>query len=372
MKVVNNFQSFLNESKIDQYKNTFVVDKQIIDQHTFDLFAAADEHPYVMLPWMVKVYSLLKERKNIVKEIINLSKQFKQYKHLLPNKDINYYDYSTLLSELAKIKVDSLNKKIEKVEGAELVLDLGTKKLYKIYTMQAAQKYGAATRWCISATMSQNAWDNYRHSNIFYFLIDSKPSRKNCEKVAIQVKKPDFSKRVRNLDITFWNSIDNEIAYILPKAMQNYIESNLKNKDYVEQTDQIRKEKEKETRSIKNLIIKAEKEQNTVIDPAFYLKDNLDVPKDMLIRAVDVDLRLTNITSLRNLKIAKDLILLECQNLISLGQLERIEHFGDFRGCANLKDFPRLQFVAEAYVDANTSQELKDKLKSVCQDIVEL
>lgn len=53
-------------------------------------------------------------------------------------------------------------------------------------TTEAAQKYGAGTRWCISATKSKNYFHSYSRTNNFYFVIKKKQSGNVTDKIAAQ------------------------------------------------------------------------------------------------------------------------------------------------------------------------------------------
>src|SRR3990167_7132086 len=128
------------------------------------------------LLWQVKQL----ERKEPANEIISLIDQFHKMKDKLKQKDL--FKYETLgdlrfaFEELSKKEEIKIAKQdAEKIYEDERFLVIFPK------TKEASCKYGKDTRWCISATESENYFYQYLIDNngIFYFIIDKARDKRN-------------------------------------------------------------------------------------------------------------------------------------------------------------------------------------------------
>jgi len=142
------------------------------------------------LLWQVKQL----ERKEPVDEIISLVKQFHTMQNKLKQKDL--FKYETLgdlrfafeaLSKKEEIKI--AKQDAEKIYEDERYLVVFPK------TKEASCKYGMDTRWCISATESENAFYQklVENNSVFYFIIDKARdvSSDPLGKVALQYRRDE-------------------------------------------------------------------------------------------------------------------------------------------------------------------------------------
>lgn len=381
-------------AKIDEYRARLVGDgpKQVTGAQ-FKKITSLDVPPHPMVPWMVKLFLWLRERegkpnwgkddKDTMKMLETVIKDFKDVRHLLEHKDFNFYDYPTLLAEIADVRVAKLQKEINAIEGAKLMSEIGSKKLYLILTMEAAQKYGAGTRWCISATRSQSMWSSYTtmtsggHKSMFLFVLDTAPRVKDEEKVAIQVgdiqvpSDDDLKRGGRNkitYNIKFWNMIDNPFSdYKMPNEFMDIIRDIIASKENFEDYLKLKGEKEKLAGKIKTQAIEAEQLQKKYADPAMYIMDDMNIPKTWENNLVsEVDARFKKFTSLRNIKHGSILSLGFAEQITSLGDLETVCDILDVRGCTNITEYKKLRLLAgkdfdgkdreaEVYYNGNTN-----------------
>lgn len=101
--------------------------------------------------------------------------KFEQKLAKLDNKDISKYSVKTLTTAL-----DKAGKSIKEVkeEGAKLIAEIDGAKIYFLNTFEAAKKYVAGTKWCISNEREFNS--HCAEDNLFILIKDK-------EKIAISV-----------------------------------------------------------------------------------------------------------------------------------------------------------------------------------------
>src|SRR3990167_6954 len=142
------------------------------------------------LLWQVKQL----ERKEPVDEIISLVKQFHKMKDKLKQKDLFKYetlgDLRSAFEELGKKEEIKIAKQdAEKIYEDERYLVVFPK------TKEASCKYGMDTRWCISATESENAFYQklVENNSVFYFIIDKARDVRSdpLGKVALQYRRDE-------------------------------------------------------------------------------------------------------------------------------------------------------------------------------------
>ena len=129
----------------------------------------------------------------------------------------------------------------------------------------------------------------------------------------------------------------------------------LNTKDKIEA---LKKEKEKyigRENQLSSLERHSEKMVKKVNSPEYYLTQNLLLPKDLEIVKETIHLENSNVTSLFNLKQCKGLDVHNCKLLRSLGSLESIEEFGDFRNTPQLTKFEKFKSCPNLYVNDTTS-----------------
>lgn len=154
------------------------------------------------LEWMMDQFISHNEPPN---ELVNTVVEFEKYRHISP-RDI--WHYKTLgelraaiegdaAKRLAKIKVSS--DQYDKVYEDEHVFVVHPK------TKEAAQKYGAGTRWCISATKSENYFDEYdERGAVHYFVIRKQPVGDEWDKISVTAEPQNTCDSCGDL-ITDWN-----------------------------------------------------------------------------------------------------------------------------------------------------------------------
>lgn len=382
-------------AKLDDYRAKYVGEGEgQISEREFRKISSLDAPPHTMVPWSIKIYKWLLSRigkkhngiaddKDAMRTLQNIVTEFKENRHLLRQKDFNYYDYPTLISELAEAKLKRLKKELDRIDGAKLVAQSGDKSMYLILTMEAAQKYGAGTRWCISATRTQSMWSSYANSksNIFFFLIDLEPDVENQEKIAIQVhdikRKGDGSV---SYSLTFWNVLDETVPYNLPNEFDRVISDICSSDDSLKEYKAIKSEKERQANAVKSKAVAAEKLEQTYKNPAMYIMSEMDLPKfwiDKLIPEVRLLFKEKHdFTTLRNMRHGSIISLGGSRQMQSLGDLVSVCDLLDVRGCPNITDFAKLKYLhginekgeeqeAEVYYDDETNKQLVARLEEI-------
>lgn len=139
--------------------------------------------PNKYLDWMLNQSLVRNEPEH---EVLETVKEFEKYKHIQP-REINHY--KTLGELRAAIEGDTL-KRAQKIKVAPDQYD-------KVYednqvivvhpkTKEASCKYGAGTRWCISATKSKNYFDKYDEAGTkHFFIIRKQPQGNEWDKVSV-------------------------------------------------------------------------------------------------------------------------------------------------------------------------------------------
>ena len=170
-------EELLAEGRLDDVKKKFpeLDEKGIID----NLSAKDPSGNNAYLRWMAKhlsdYYSLTSQepdsRDEYQEKIENLTQKFHKNKQRLKKKDL--YQFKTpeeLEDAVEKLGTTGAAKRQKEketaMEGSEIVFENGDFFAVRPYTTDASCYYGRATRWCISATQSQNYFDQYfvRHN----------------------------------------------------------------------------------------------------------------------------------------------------------------------------------------------------------------
>lgn len=229
------------------------------------------------LTWFSKTIS--KEKEFDFEEVINTINYFDSLssRGILkgPETDINQYDLNSL-SRIVKEKENETSKtekkKLEK-ENSKLIYRDERFVIVQPLDMEASCHYGSETRWCISATKSDNLWDSYQHDD-FIFIIDRQAKNPYYKKVAVRFNdKSSFSPYDVNDNIIsnskffelyppfVYDLLRKESGMIIPdsemveKLTQDTLSQVLKSPDdYNELIQEIDENHNKAVRVVKNLI----------------------------------------------------------------------------------------------------------------------
>ena len=186
--------------------------------------------------WMSKVYIDRGEKDIETDEyqLIEMIKYFDKNIHKFEKKDIYQYTYDEFVNKyedaITKISKKELETTgVEKLYGGEGDRYI----LVRPKNKEASCKYGANTKWCISASQ-MNYFDNYSNDSLFFFVIDREripiEGKRKSEayfKVAIQYNpekhlkwnqykskewKDAFLAQSQNGNFLFWNAVDDSIS----------------------------------------------------------------------------------------------------------------------------------------------------------------
>lgn len=112
-----------------------------------------------------------------VKEYLEEFKKIKtKYKNLGESGNVDYWgkkpweEFKSFVDEKKSSVSKTQEKKLEKLDGAELIAENKKWFIYKILTHKAARIYGSGTKWCITQESPEH-WSNYIRENEFYFFI---------------------------------------------------------------------------------------------------------------------------------------------------------------------------------------------------------
>lgn len=105
-------------------------------------------------------------------EVVELLEKFEKNLNRLKEKDINKYFLRGLKKALDSLPPSKNEvQSVLKTKGALKVFENEKCQIFKILTKEAAQIYGANTKWCISAK-SSNYFDEYTNRGVaFYFIM---------------------------------------------------------------------------------------------------------------------------------------------------------------------------------------------------------
>lgn len=120
--------------------------------------------------------------KSLIDEYFKDFKKLKDQHRITDNKekDINFWgkeDWDSFVGFVDKLKEEKSKteeKKLQKMEGAELFAENKDWYVYKIINHKACMKYGSNTKWCITQEGGSH-WDSYSKQNNIYFYIAKSP-----------------------------------------------------------------------------------------------------------------------------------------------------------------------------------------------------
>jgi hypothetical protein len=155
---------------------------------------------YPMLAFVIEADFKTAEKKFIdqgaepekVKEAIELFKELKPKIQKAEERDIDQWakglweEFETFLDEMREKKSGRETKKLQKMEGAELIAESENWLVYKIKSHKACMLYGSGTKWCITEADGRR-WNEYSDANDFYFFIIKNPKGNSLDKLAMAV-----------------------------------------------------------------------------------------------------------------------------------------------------------------------------------------
>jgi len=133
-------------------------------------------------------------------------------------------EFKEFIDDLKKEVSKTQEKKLKKMEGAELVAENDDWYVYYITTHDACRIYGSGTKWCITQPDGK-FWKSYTRRLAFYFFISKKLDEKDkFYKIAMQVNRRGGKK--------YWNATDQSHARLpsdlnVPKFKVPNFESDL-------------------------------------------------------------------------------------------------------------------------------------------------
>lgn len=162
----------LIEGRVDDVREKF----PDMEEDTFDSLVAnqpaGSNNKYLM--WAAKQV----DDGTMPEEVVMVVRLFHDNNQRLKQKDINQYkdvdELNTAIDELSKNKTKSQEAKQAKADTQVIYSDENWL-VVRPFTQEASCKYGAGSKWCISATASRNYFASYSdNNNKFYFVIDKK------------------------------------------------------------------------------------------------------------------------------------------------------------------------------------------------------
>lgn len=148
-----------------------------------ELCIAADPSPNQsdFVAWIAKFLSKasfqLPEDTERIKDQLEKFQKFKRSPNFLFSKDIQQYDPAKLFETITQAEAAGLGSKKEKQRetvraGAEIVVQEGDVKIYRVTTPEAARELGSGTNWCTAAPGSGYA-ATYLKDGPLYIFFDS-------------------------------------------------------------------------------------------------------------------------------------------------------------------------------------------------------
>lgn len=165
------WNNFLFEARIDKIIAKFPEHEEAIRQ----LSASDPSGNDAYLTWMIKQVA---QKSYSVQSVVELVQAFHTNRQRLDNKDINQWEFHKLEDKLKELGQSKTSQKKEiKEEGVIKIHEDEHGILLAPLSMEASCKYGAGTKWCISAKQ-HNQFGHYVHdsSSIFIFYISKSPT----------------------------------------------------------------------------------------------------------------------------------------------------------------------------------------------------
>lgn len=204
--------TLLLEARIDDVKSKYPEMANYID-----MFSGQEYQKYIF--WIAKqlkikydLYSsqqpqaILNTVEIIKKSILAFDKGIKL--GWITNSDIESYkkleDLEDAVEDLPQYSKTEIKKQAKK--SSKLIFKNDRFTIIKPESMEASCYYGFGTKWCISATQSENYYKSFADRGIeFYFIMDKLPTEKVFNKLAVVVH-PDKS------TVEFFDALDNTVT----------------------------------------------------------------------------------------------------------------------------------------------------------------
>jgi len=236
------YEKLLSEGKLDDLLQKYDEEYEWI----INYFYEEDPTPTnKYFTWLSKVYIDRNERGLETDEdgLLEMVKYFDKNQHKFEKKDIYQYTYDEFIQKYEEA-ITKMSKREIVSSGVEKLYEDDRYLLIRPKNKEASCKYGANTKWCI-ASVSNNYFDNYKLSNLFFFIIDKlrqpiegKKKSQNYFKIAIQYEpyrydwqnKEQFLMGSQKGDITFWNAVDDAVSkgtitkYVDKDLLKKFIE----------------------------------------------------------------------------------------------------------------------------------------------------
>jgi len=238
-KLMEGWKRFLNEDllaegRLQDVKKKFPEDAVYIDQ--LSKIDPSGNNKYLM--WMAKHLDYHTRgatdtaKETLVDTLTDLIQSFHKNVQRLEKKDINQYksldDVEAAIEKLgATVKQKREKKKEEAQEGSRIVYESDKYFVVRPETEEASCYYGRNTQWCISATESQNYFDDYaRRGKAFYMVRDNYASDKDPnKKLALVYSGADYDTPEEVYDATDDSFPVPELEGILGEEYFNILDS---------------------------------------------------------------------------------------------------------------------------------------------------
>ena len=113
-----------------------------------------------------------------------------------------FQEFKNFVDKLTETRTKSQEKRLKKMEGAELVAQNDDYYIYRITTHDAVMAYGSGTKWCITQPNGKY-WQQYSARNDFYFFIAKNKSKDDpLYKVAMTINSKGKE--------TYWDALDQQ------------------------------------------------------------------------------------------------------------------------------------------------------------------
>lgn len=169
----------LAESRLSDVKSMYPGHDDVIDQ----LSSADPSGNMKYLRWMA---AQVLSGGYTTEETSDAIKKFHSQINRITDKDIMSYDsVEDVIKALPTSEKSNRQIGIERKSNSDVIYKDDRFVVVIPHDREASCAYGHGTRWCISATDSQNYFDNYSEGNTGFFMIfDKRPTRPKMTKVA--------------------------------------------------------------------------------------------------------------------------------------------------------------------------------------------
>ena len=170
-----------------------------------------------------------------IEEYIALYKELKTRDKIKNNDEKNidwwgkktFLEFKEFVDKFRDVKTKTEERKLKKMEGAELVAENDDYWVYKITNHEAVRLYGSGTKWCITQE-NPRWWNKYRIRNDFYFYIAKHKDKTDpLYKVAMTI---DYKGKT-----SYWDATDAHTSEPPTKVDYTFPDKELKGGSNIEQ-----------------------------------------------------------------------------------------------------------------------------------------